>query len=134
MATHSSVLAWRIPMDRGAWGTMAHRVAQSWTQLSHLARMQAHTNIQPFYVSLEPKTKLCPCLSPLCPSPLTLKHIINIKQILISHRIWLGFTMDSYFYANPLINISKVGKFSFHINLALVTIELNWGEQISFVG
>ena len=21
MATHSSILAWRIPMDRGAWGT-----------------------------------------------------------------------------------------------------------------
>ena len=24
MATHSSFLAWRIPMDRGAWRTLAH--------------------------------------------------------------------------------------------------------------
>ena len=24
MATHSSVLAWRIPMDRGAWWATAH--------------------------------------------------------------------------------------------------------------
>ena len=24
MATHSSVLAWRIPMDRGAWQTTVH--------------------------------------------------------------------------------------------------------------
>ena len=26
MATHSSILAWRIPMDRGAWWATVHRV------------------------------------------------------------------------------------------------------------
>ena len=26
MATHSSILAWRIPMDRGAWLTTVHRL------------------------------------------------------------------------------------------------------------
>ena len=35
MATHSSILAWRIPMDRGAWRATVHGVAKSWTQLSH---------------------------------------------------------------------------------------------------
>ena len=34
MATHSSILAWRIPMDRGAWRAAAHGVAKSQTQLS----------------------------------------------------------------------------------------------------
>ena len=34
MATHSSILAWRIPMDGGAWWTTLHGVTQSWTQLS----------------------------------------------------------------------------------------------------
>ena len=34
MATHSSILAWRIPMDRGAWLGMVHGVEKSWTQLS----------------------------------------------------------------------------------------------------
>ena len=34
MATHSSMLAWRIPMDRGAWWATVHGVAQSWSQLS----------------------------------------------------------------------------------------------------
>ena len=34
MATHSSILAWRIPMDRGAWQATIHGVARSWTQLS----------------------------------------------------------------------------------------------------
>ena len=29
MATHSSILAWRIPMDRGAWWATVHRVAES---------------------------------------------------------------------------------------------------------
>ena len=34
MATHSSILAWRIPMDRGAWRATVHGVAKSQTQLS----------------------------------------------------------------------------------------------------
>ena len=33
MATHSSILAWRIPMDRGAWRATVHGVAKSWTRL-----------------------------------------------------------------------------------------------------
>ena len=28
MATHSSILAWRIPMDRGAWRATVHGVAE----------------------------------------------------------------------------------------------------------
>ena len=35
MATHSNILAWRIPMDRGAWRATAHGVAKSWTHLSN---------------------------------------------------------------------------------------------------
>ena len=34
MVTHSSILAWRIPMDRGAWWATVHGVAKSQTQLS----------------------------------------------------------------------------------------------------
>ena len=34
VATHSSILAWRIPTDRGAWWAAVHGVAKSWTQLS----------------------------------------------------------------------------------------------------
>ena len=33
MTTHFSVLAWRIPMDRGAWQATVHGVVESWTQL-----------------------------------------------------------------------------------------------------
>ena len=28
MATHSSNLAWKIPMDRGAWQAAVHRVVE----------------------------------------------------------------------------------------------------------
>jgi len=33
MATHSSVLAWRIPRDREAWWASVYGVSQSWTRL-----------------------------------------------------------------------------------------------------
>ena len=33
MATHSSILDWRIPMDRGAWWTAVHAVAKSLLEL-----------------------------------------------------------------------------------------------------
>ena len=31
METHSSILAWRIPMDRGAWRAIVHGVTKSQT-------------------------------------------------------------------------------------------------------
>ena len=34
IVTHSSILAWRIPIDRGAWWATVPGVSKSWTQLS----------------------------------------------------------------------------------------------------
>ena len=34
-ATHSSILALSIPMDRGAWWATVQGVSKSWTQLSN---------------------------------------------------------------------------------------------------
>ena len=34
MATHSSIPAWRIPVDRGAWWVAVHGVAKSQTRLN----------------------------------------------------------------------------------------------------
>ena len=31
MTTHSSILAWRIPMDRGAWRATVYGITKSWT-------------------------------------------------------------------------------------------------------
>ena len=35
MATNSSILAWKIPMDRRAWWATVHGVAESWIRLSN---------------------------------------------------------------------------------------------------
>ena len=43
MTTHSSVLAWKNPMNRGVWWATVHRVAKNWTRLSDWA----HTHTPP---------------------------------------------------------------------------------------
>ena len=48
MATHSSILAWRIPMDRTAWWATVHGVTKSRTRLSnsaHRSRYVTHSEI-----------------------------------------------------------------------------------------
>jgi len=35
MATHSRILAWGIPMYKGAWRAIVHGVSKSWTRLSN---------------------------------------------------------------------------------------------------
>ena len=45
MATHSSILAWRIPMDRGAWWATVYGVAKSqtrWGKHSTATTTEAH--------------------------------------------------------------------------------------------
>ena len=43
MATHSSILAWRIPMDRRAWWVTVRGVAES----DMTERLSTHTGLQP---------------------------------------------------------------------------------------
>ena len=40
MATHSSILAWRIPMDKGAWQATVYGVTKNQTQLSTAQHIQ----------------------------------------------------------------------------------------------
>ena len=40
MVTHSSILAWRIPVDRGAWCATVHRISKSRTQLKWLTALK----------------------------------------------------------------------------------------------
>ena len=44
MATHSSIFAWRISMEKEAWKAIIHRVAKCQTQLKRL-RMHTHDYI-----------------------------------------------------------------------------------------
>ena len=56
MATHSGILPWRIPMDRGSWWATVHGVAKSPTWLS--------TEASPTFI----EHMLCsgPCAGPCC--------------------------------------------------------------------
>ena len=53
MATRSSPLAWRIPMDRGAWRVTVHGTAESDTA----QRTRHRTSIQPFFPYLVTATE-----------------------------------------------------------------------------
>ena len=52
MATHSSILAWRIPC-RGPWWTTVHGITKSHTSLSHLS----HYTVSPTVLSVSILTK-----------------------------------------------------------------------------
>ena len=41
---HSSIFAWRIPVDRGAWWATVHRVVQSRTRVKRLS-MHVHLRL-----------------------------------------------------------------------------------------
>ena len=47
MATQPSILAWRIPMDRGAWQATVYGVSKSWTKYT------AHTVLTICSVALD---------------------------------------------------------------------------------
>ena len=44
-ATHSSILTWRIPLDRGACQATVYGVAKSWTWLSSSAQHRGYTSM-----------------------------------------------------------------------------------------
>ena len=48
MATHTSIPAWGIPMNRGAWGATVHGVTKSQTRLSDFTSGETgHLKIHP---------------------------------------------------------------------------------------
>ena len=52
MATHSSIFAWMIPMDRRPWYATVHGVAKSQTRLSDLAAVAAAMEMQTYRTDL----------------------------------------------------------------------------------
>ena len=46
MATHSSILAWRLPMDRVAWRVTVHGVAESdMTEVTYNAHTVSYSEV-----------------------------------------------------------------------------------------
>ena len=68
MATHSSILAWRIPWTDGAWRTTVYR-SQSQTRLKQLRRMHQNNGSLQFllfhsFFKNRAKNKTESCISP----------------------------------------------------------------------
>ena len=60
MATHSSVLAWRIPGIRGAWWTTVSGVTQGRTQLKQLSSSSSSKANTSIFLSLSLSLLPCP--------------------------------------------------------------------------
>ena len=52
MATHSSILAWRITIDRGTWRATVHEVTKSQTQLSDSAQHSTCVYVYMYYACI----------------------------------------------------------------------------------
>ena len=52
MATHSNILCWENPMDRGAWQATVHGVAKSQTQLSNFTSSTSSVNLEKIMFNL----------------------------------------------------------------------------------
>ena len=78
MATHSSILAWRIPMDRGAWQVTVHGVTE--LDMTELLTRSLSGNYYPslyFVVILVTESCLTLCNPMGCSPPGSLVHGIS---------------------------------------------------------
>ena len=58
MATHSSILAWRIPMDRGAWWAAAYGVAKSRTRLTRKKYLFLYWSLCLYLLQIQNRTDM----------------------------------------------------------------------------
>ena len=86
MATHSSILAWRIPMDRGAWRATGHGVTKSWTQLKRLSteHHMSQSSTEKMLCPQQLLIKSC-CKSIICKSR-TVKTQMPIHRRVATHE------------------------------------------------
>ena len=81
MATHSSVLAWRIPMDRGAWRAAVRRVTKSQTRLKRLSTSAC--------------MHVCMCAVKPARRKVTQNHFMATSQVDIQGKKGLGRTGEA---------------------------------------
>ena len=86
MAMYSSILAWRNPMDRGAWWATIRGVTKSWTRLSTAQGSQVPST-QLLFSCFSEWGSCCPescALSGRCPSQpgLPLQKLISVHRLL----------------------------------------------------
>ena len=131
MATHSTVLAWSIPMNREAWQATVHRITKSQTQLKQLSRhTQSNTFILLYIVQEIRHLRWLRCLAGLFPYGGSRKNMFPCPfQILeATYNPWL-MVFFSNFKASSSIAASNLSRFGFlsscHLLLLLPLGPLN---------
>ena len=79
MATHSTILAWRICMDRGAWQATVQRVTKSQTWLKQLS---THTLYDVVFQSLSRVPLFATQWTAACQAPLSSNTSWNLLQFM----------------------------------------------------
>ena len=78
LATHSSILAWRIPMDRGVWWSTVHGVAKNLlsTGKTQCIHVDPHLPVRPIlpFPTCVHSPVLCVCLYS-CPANMSIRTI-----------------------------------------------------------
>ena len=93
MAIHSSILAWRIPMDRGARWAIGHRFAKSQTLLKRLSKPHAHFNKVDFRKISHMEIQKCVCV---CVIVAQLCLIFYICVFLLGYFYLLDIKVEVY--------------------------------------
>ena len=106
MATHSSILAWRIPMDRGAWHATVHGLAKSGRWLStNLLKKKKKTTLLPF---LPPSILYVPVL---WSHPCVCQHTLLFASL--RRLCWAAETTDAPSSALPIDHPQRPAQMSF---------------------
>ena len=92
MTTHSSILAWRIPMDRGAWGlqSMGSQRLDMTEWLSTSSSISLELKTSPFYLLAQ--SNACTTFNSLrWKSDQTSKLMLFTGHVFIVHLLWASF-------------------------------------------
>ena len=134
LASHSSSLAWRIPMDRGAWRATVHRVPKSWPWLKQLslagtAACQASLTLTVSQSLL----KFMP-INSVMPS----NHLILCCPLLLLPSVFPGIRV---FPSESALCIRWPNYWSFSINIhpsseysELISFRIDWFDLLSVQG
>ena len=110
MATHSSILAWRIPTDRGAWQANVHEFAQSWTWLKRLSKHVCKIEENKYYSFV------------LLPISLYINSILK-NIVIILEILWIFWVLTPYLLCYYTLNRLQ---YSININFMCAGKHASW--------
>ena len=124
MTTHSSVLAWRIPMDRGAWRATVHgsqRVGHNWVTKHSTAPYQWPANclIQLILLCLTTSTTL------------EMPHLFQLETLLLSLLWYLSLLVFFFLLCESLLSLEVTDLWThFLLTLGLLCFFLSLDCQV----